>query len=168
MLSTHLSWGAGATAARLREALAIERLAVRLVGDDPDSPTPGRGVDPVVLGGDFNTTRSADPLRYLCGEAVVAGRSTHWLDAWEAAGEGPGATSVPSDPFALHTARANGMAFPTGLPDRRIDHVLVRGWPYGRPGCPEAAVVVGDRAVPTADGPQWPSDHRFVVADLRT
>lgn len=165
--STHLSWGLAAEHVRLSEARQLDCMAGELLGEPAGALNPGFGPATFVLGGDFNTTRAHDTLRWLCGEHVIDNSSTYWVDAHDAAGVGDGCTSVPTDPWAAIEATGHGLD-PAHLPARRIDHLLVRGWRWGRPGSVVACTTVGGDPVMTSAGLLTASDHRGVVADLAT
>jgi endonuclease/exonuclease/phosphatase family metal-dependent hydrolase len=146
VLSVHLSWGAANEGLRLQQARAIEAIGAH-AAIDPDAV--------VVIGGDFNALPDSATLRYLHGlDPDADGGSTQWVDAWDTAGDGPGITSDPLNIHADATARNVGITRPDLLPARRIDFVLVRGYAYGRPGCPLEAHLVGDDATAST-----PSDH---------
>lgn len=146
VFSTHLSWRPDHSAVRVAQAGAVARFVAE------SGP---RSFPPVVCG-DLNATPDADELRLLTGRTAPLDPGGVFVDAWEAAGQGPGITWDRENP---HVA----LGF---LPPRRIDYVLV-GWPGPRSG-PEGRVlacsVEGTR--PTAVGPV-PSDHYAVRADLR-
>jgi len=108
---------------------------------------------PLLVCGDLNAPPDSDEVRMLTGRREVASEGFVLFDAWEVAGEGPGATWTKANPWAA----------PLLLPDRRIDYVFT-GWPgRGGRGHVVAARLAGTEAV---DG-VVPSDHYAVVADLR-
>ena len=109
---------------------------------------------PVVLTGDLNAEPVADEVRMLTGRATVPVLGLGFHDAWEAAGDGDGATWVRAN---THTPD------PPFEGDKRIDYVLC-GWPLpGRRGVPLHAELLGRDADPQAG---HPSDHLGVVVDL--
>lgn len=116
---------------------------------DPESPLPP------ILAGDFNADADSSEIRFLCGLASIAGRSTYFQDAWRVAGgRERGTTWSNENPFAAAEHE----------PERRIDYVFV-GWRRddGR-GRVTACSVVADRPLTGT----WPSDHFGVLADIST
>lgn len=146
VFSTHLSWRPDHSAVRIEQARAV----ARFVADS------GPRSYPPILCGDLNATPDADEIRLLTGRTVPPEPGLVFVDAWEAAGRGPGTTWDRANP---HVA----LGF---LPPRRIDYVLV-GWPGPRTG-PEGRVLACsvEGTGPTPSGPV-PSDHYAVRADLR-
>lgn len=109
---------------------------------------------PVVLTGDLNAEPVADEIRMLTGRAAVPVVGLGFHDAWEAAGEGDGATWVRTN---THTPD------PAFEGDKRIDYLLC-GWPLpDSRGVPLWAERLGLVADPEAG---HPSDHLGVVVDL--
>ena len=116
--------------------------------------TTDRRVFPPVVCGDFNADPESDEMRMLTGLAAVPVPKLVFIDAWRAAGEGPGTTWDNRNPFAAADVE----------PDRRIDYVLV-GYPRDAGiGQVDRTGLVGDRPVAGV----WPSDHFGVFADLRS
>ena len=108
---------------------------------------------PPILCADFNAPPDADCVRGLTGRSAIEGVELAMIDAWEAAGEGPGWTWDNRNPLAALELE----------PNRRIDYVL-SGMPTdGGRGHVRKARVFGLSAV---DGVQ-PSDHFGVVAAVR-
>jgi endonuclease/exonuclease/phosphatase family metal-dependent hydrolase len=108
---------------------------------------------PLVVGGDFNAAPDSDEVRMLTGRRETAAEGFVLFDAWELAGEGPGATWSNANPWAA----------PALQPSRRIDYVFT-AWPgRGGRGHVVAARLAGTEPV---DG-IIPSDHYGVVADIR-
>jgi endonuclease/exonuclease/phosphatase family metal-dependent hydrolase len=144
------SWRLAAEAARERQVVAIADLDAR---HRTDLPT--------VIAGDLNAAPDAASIRYLTGRQSLAGRSVHYHDAWEAAGEGPGFTWDPRNPAA-----AAEIGQIVGQPNhrRRVDHVLLGGWdahPKAHARV-ESARLVFDQPV---DG-VWLSDHFGVLVEV--
>lgn len=152
-VSAHLAWGSLAEGVRLRQAVMLaDHLDSVLDGDVSVGSS-----DVAVVGMDSNTLPESSTIRFLRGLEPFGDRSTWFVDAWFA-GSGPGFTSDPSGPYAALTARGVGIREPRLLPSRRIDFLFVRGYAYGRPGCPLATSLLGvDPA---------PSDHYGVRSDL--
>ncbi len=83
------SWRLDAEAVRERQAVALSDLDAR---HRTDLPT--------IMAGDFNTDPDAASMRYLTGRQSLAGRSVHYHDAWEVAGNGLGHTWTVDNPNA--------------------------------------------------------------------
>jgi endonuclease/exonuclease/phosphatase family metal-dependent hydrolase len=149
-LATASSWRLSAEAARERQAVALTDLDAR-----------HRTALPTIIAGDFNASPDAASIRYLTGRQSLGGRSAHYHDAWEIAGDGPGHTWSIDNPNARKEIDAV-----VRQPEhrRRIDRILVGSWDahpdaYCRV---TAARLVFNR--PTNG--IWPSDHFGVLADL--
>jgi len=152
-VSAHLAWGSLAEGVRLRQAVLLADHLDRVVAGDVSSGSS----DVAVVGMDSNTLPESSTVRFLKGLEPFGERSTWFVDAWTA-GDGPGFTSDPSNPYAALTAGEVGIRDPRLLPCRRIDYLFVRGYVYGRPGCPLSTSLVGvDPA---------PSDHYGVRSEL--
>lgn len=142
--STHLNY-------RLDQS-HVRQLQVRALCEFV-AETEDRRTFPPIVGGDFNAVPESDELRMMTGLTSVPVPGLVFVDAWRAAGVGPGCTWDNRNPHAA-------AAFE---PDARIDYVLV-GAPH-----PTGAghVVRAERfATEPVDG-VWPSDHAGVVVDLR-
>ncbi|MFE0800634.1 endonuclease/exonuclease/phosphatase family protein [Streptomyces sp. NPDC058812] len=137
-------------AARERQVLALSDLDVR-----------HRTALPTIMAGDFNADPDTAGIRYLTGRQSLAGRSTHYHDAWEVAGAGPGHTWSTDNPDASEDI-ARLVRQPRH--HRRLDYVLV-GSPHAHPHA--FARVLDARLVfdEPSDG-VWASDHYGVVVDL--
>ncbi|WP_051853068.1 endonuclease/exonuclease/phosphatase family protein [Streptomyces aureocirculatus] len=139
-----------AEAQRERQVLALSDLDAR-----------HRTALPTIMAGDFNADPDTAGIRYLTGRQSLSGRSTHFHDAWEIAGEGPGHTWSADNPNAAEDierlVRQPGHR-------RRIDYVFV-GSPHAHPAAyarVRGARLAFDKPV---DG-VWASDHHGVVVDL--
>ncbi|HKA94152.1 MAG TPA: endonuclease/exonuclease/phosphatase family protein [Acidimicrobiia bacterium] len=141
--TTHLNWRYDESAVRQAQVRAL----AEFVAESSDRTFP-----PIVCG-DFNADPDSDEIRMLNGRAAVPVPRLVFMDAWDAAGEGPGYTWSNDNAFAARDLE----------PDRRIDYVFV-GWPKER----GAGHVVDARvaAIEPIDGVH-PSDHYGVVAELR-
>ncbi|GAA2069994.1 endonuclease/exonuclease/phosphatase family protein [Streptomyces albiaxialis] len=140
-----------AEAERERQVLALTDLEAR-----------HRTALPTVIAGDFNADPDASSIRYLTGRQSLSGRSTHFHDAWEVAGSGPGHTWTADNPLA-----AEDIGILVGQPGhrRRLDYVFI-GSPHAHPDAfarVRAARLAFDE--PSAEGVRA-SDHYGVVADL--
>lgn len=149
-ISATASWRLDAEAVREQQAVALGDLDAR---HRTDLPT--------VIAGDFNAEPDAASIRYLTGRQSLSGRSVHYHDAWEVAGDGPGHTWT--------SANANAAALFDQLVRqpghrRRIDYVFTGSWhahPQARCEIRTASLAFDQ---PT-DG-VWPSDHYGVVVDV--
>jgi endonuclease/exonuclease/phosphatase family metal-dependent hydrolase len=159
VVSAHLAWGGCNEHMRLRQAAALDDVISRRLGQ-PHTPA--------VLGGDFNTLPHTATLRFLTGLDPFEGRGTQWADAFALSGVGSGVSSSAMNPWAQVTASRHGFLDVTALPDRRIDFLMVRGYPYGRPFAPLRAFSVPTDLVHhlLEDAAFPPSDHDPVVVDL--
>jgi endonuclease/exonuclease/phosphatase family metal-dependent hydrolase len=152
VVSAHFAWGGDKEGLRLSQA--------RLIEDSIDKmQLPNSLV--TILTGDLNCVPQSATIRYLTGlDPLADNSSTLWVDAWALRGKGDGSTVSPSNPKAAETARSVGISQPAMLPNRRIDYILLRGWIYGKAGCPVTAKVYGldfDK--------NWPSDHYAISAE---
>jgi endonuclease/exonuclease/phosphatase family metal-dependent hydrolase len=154
-IGVHLAPAPQKSALRLRQVLALD--------DECSTIDAARRPMPVVMGGDFNATPDADPIRFLVGQGVVDGRSTYYQEAWQHAGQGPGYTLDRSNPW--HAA--------TTLPNARIDFVFI-GYPYFRAGSTmglrETTGTI-ERAALAFNRPltgTFASDHFGLSVDVRT
>lgn len=144
--TTHLNFQWDHSDVRQVQVAAICRWLADLRPDDT----------PLVLTGDLNAQPISDEVRMLTGRAAVPVRGLGFHDAWEAAGDGDGATwsrtnsHTPDPPFEG---------------DKRIDYVLC-GFPLSRGrSVAVGAELLGTRA--DADG-HHPSDHFGVAVDVTT
>ncbi len=146
---THLSWKFDEGFLREGQALGIADTLGEVLRE---------GDLPAVLVGDLNAAPDTTEIRFLQGKHAIGGRSVHFTDAFERAGEGPGFTfDPPKNPHAALTWEA----------PRRIDYVLTQG-PDDRGRClPISAKVVLDEVVEGDQGRIAPSDHYGVLAELR-
>ncbi len=158
--SAHLEWGGDRQQTRLAQVAEIDQeMRLRLARIHAAT-----GVLPItVIGGDFNTTPQADPIRFLTGDVVYNETSTLWLDAWDVAGGGkPGYTSLGDNPLSVRTATSVGILDTTLLPKRRIDYLMVHGWAYGKAGCPLDIQVIGENSLTGV----YASDHNGLMGDF--
>jgi endonuclease/exonuclease/phosphatase family metal-dependent hydrolase len=149
-IATSGFWRLDAESARERQAVALTDLDAR-----------HRTALPSIVAGDFNATPDATSIRYLTGRQSIGGRSVHYHDAWEVAGEGPGHTWTVDNPRAR--AEIEQIVRQPGH-RRRIDYVFVGSW-HAHPHAQcriESATLAFDQP---SDG-LWPSDHFGVVADV--
>jgi endonuclease/exonuclease/phosphatase family metal-dependent hydrolase len=135
-------------AARCRQALEITALEERL-----------REQAPTVIAGDFDAQPDNECMRYYMGRAPLDGRSVHFRDAWELAGDGgPGHTWTTGNPWVEQVTSTGWIQAPH---QRRIDYILL--------GSPEhhAAVLskISFCRVVLNLAP-IPSDHYGVLAEI--
>ncbi|MEJ2132124.1 MAG: endonuclease/exonuclease/phosphatase family protein [Gammaproteobacteria bacterium] len=103
---------------------------------------------PAIVCGDFYARPESAEVRFMKGMQSIDGASTFFVDAFEAAGDGDGATMSRDNPFADPPL------------DVRIDYIFVgRDRPNGA-GRVEACEVVGRESVNGV----YPSDHYGVFA----
>ncbi|MGW7269736.1 endonuclease/exonuclease/phosphatase family protein [Streptomyces sp. NPDC054864] len=149
-IAATLSFRLEAEGQRERQALALSDLDAR-----------HRTALPTIMAGDFNADPDSACIRYLTGRQSLSGRSTHFHDAWQVAGSGPGHTWTADNPRA-----AEDIELLVRQPGhrRRIDYVLV-----GSPHAHRHAFTRVRSAFLSFDEPVdgvWASDHYGVVADL--
>jgi endonuclease/exonuclease/phosphatase family metal-dependent hydrolase len=99
------------------------------------------GTVPAILMGDLNADPWDPPIRYLCGELSIDGRTGDFLDCWPAV--------HPGDP---------GLTDETWSLRRRIDYVLGRNLPSP----PARAELVGAGRIDGA----YASDHAAVLVEF--
>lgn len=149
-IATTASWRPGSEWSRERQAIGLVDLDAR-----------HRTSLPTVIAGDLNAAPEAASVRYLSGLQSLQGRSTHYRDAWAAAGDGPGHTWSADNPRA-----AAEIAQLIGHPGyrARIDYVFI-GSPMAHPGGRAGVVAARLVADQPVDG-TWLSDHAGVLVDL--
>ncbi len=120
---------------------------------------------PPIIAGDFDAVPEAASIRYLTGLQSLAGKSTHYRDAWAWAGdpEQAGFTWTTRSPYVAKIARD---AFQADSHHRRIDYILVGSPHHYR----RLARIVSCRVVLDSpdDAGVWPSDHFGVLAEIST
>jgi endonuclease/exonuclease/phosphatase family metal-dependent hydrolase len=146
-----MSWKPGFEGQREDECVALDQWLTDLAEADEIPP---------IIGGDFDATPEAASIRFLTGMQSLHGRSTYWIDAFAAAGDGsPGYTISTDNPYK----KAVGTSV-YGQPahHRRIDYVFI-GSPFRwKP----RLVVRSARVVLKQSGADAPSDHYGVMGDL--
>lgn len=151
MASYHGMWGCSRQARRLRE---VSDLAAGLPKES-DSHA-------VVIGGDFNAEPHERAIRCMLGEepGIDGDDWTFWLDAQNvmtALGRWKPKHTTICHGKGADTNRLQGID-PMLMPERTIDHIMTRGYRYGRPG--------GFTSVSMADTGSVLSDHRLMTADI--
>lgn len=150
--TTHLHYRLDDGTARAAQVIAIDD-ALRACGRGNDDP-------PQVVCGDFNATPDSDEMRFLRGECALAGRRSHFQDAWmRIHGDAPGITWSSENE---HTRPLRSLDI-----DRRIDYVLVTSRKKDGRGTVRACeVVLTEREGAGADA-ICASDHYGVMADVQ-
>lgn len=143
--TTHLHYRLDDGLARERQVVAIDEVV--------------RGIDsdrPQLLCGDFNASPDADEIRFLRGLCTLAGRRTHYQDAWlRCHPDEPGLTWSSENP---QTRPLRSLDI-----DRRIDYVFVTSRAKdGRGTVLDCRVVLDQR-----DEGICASDHYGVCADVQ-
>jgi endonuclease/exonuclease/phosphatase family metal-dependent hydrolase len=153
--TTHLHYRLDDGMARAAQVIAIDD-ALRACGRGNDDP-------PQVLCGDFNATAESDEMRFLRGLCALAGRRTHFQDAWlRVHGDAVDAAGVTWSSENQHTRPLRSLDI-----DRRIDYVLVTSRKKdGRGTVRGCEVVLTERAGDGADA-ICASDHYGVLADVQ-
>jgi len=154
LVSPKPSWEFWAERERELQAAAIADLVER--------HAERRGFPPIVAG-DFDATPDAASIRFMKGLQSLEGKSTHFLDCWEIAGDGgPGYTWSCDNTLASDVI---DRLIRQPCHRRRIDYIFV-GSPLLYEGY---ARIVGCRVVLTepTDG-LWPTDHYGVFAEIAT
>jgi endonuclease/exonuclease/phosphatase family metal-dependent hydrolase len=153
--TTHLHYRLDDGMARAAQVIAIDD-ALRACGRGNDDP-------PQVLCGDFNATVESDEMRFLRGLCAMAGRRTHFQDAWlRVHGDVVDARGVTWSSENEHTRPLRSLDI-----DRRIDYVLVTSRKKdGRGTVRGCEVVLTERAGDGADA-ICASDHYGVMADVQ-
>ncbi|HVK76905.1 MAG TPA: endonuclease/exonuclease/phosphatase family protein [Kofleriaceae bacterium] len=157
--TTHLHYRLDDGVAREAQVVAIDD-AIRACGRGNDDP-------PQILCGDFNATADADEIRFLRGLTTLAGRRTHFQDAWlrrhpePQPGDGP-ERGITWSSDNEHTRPLRSLDL-----DRRIDYVFVTTRKKDGRGTVHACrVALTERDGDGADA-ICASDHYGVVADVQ-
>jgi endonuclease/exonuclease/phosphatase family metal-dependent hydrolase len=146
--TTHLHYRLDDGVARERQVDAIDA-AIRGLGREPADP-------PQILCGDFNATPDSDEMRFLRGLHTLAGRRTHWQDAWLRLHDGAPGITWSSENEQTRPLRSLDL-------DRRIDYILVTSRKKdGRGTVLRCEVVLTER-----DDGTCASDHYGVLAEIQ-
>jgi endonuclease/exonuclease/phosphatase family metal-dependent hydrolase len=155
--TTHLHHRLDAGVTREQQVLAIDE-AIRGFGLGDDDP-------PQILCGDMNAVADSDEMRFLRGLTTLAGRRTHFQDAWLRMHREP----MPGDGAAQGFTWSSENAFARSASsldiDRRIDYVYVTSRKKdGRATVHDCRVVLTD-----CEGADevCASDHFAVMADVQ-
>lgn len=132
IFTIHSAWGTNNEGNRLRQLENIENIANSLETSNPASIS--------LLAGDLNADSDSRSVRFIKGKDLGSDNmlSTLWLDAYDLAGNDSNwiTNDHGKNPLGIETAKRVGIVETDLLPPRRIDYILVRGWKYGRSGCP--------------------------------
>jgi endonuclease/exonuclease/phosphatase family metal-dependent hydrolase len=157
--TTHLHYRLDDGVARERQVLAIDD-AIRGLGRERDSP-------PQILCGDFNASADSDEIRFLRGLTTLAGRRTHFQDAWLRLHREPG----PGDGAALGITWSSDNRFTRPLRsldlDRRIDYIWVTTRKKDGRGTVHDCQVVMTEREGLGELAICASDHYGVCADIQ-
>ena len=149
-IGTTAAWRLDAEAVREQQAVALTDLDAR-----------HRRTLPTIIAGDFNAEPDAASIRYLRGLQSLGGRSVHYHDAWEIAGEGPGYTWTTENP---NTRQVVDAVVRQPEHHRRIDYVFIGSWhQHHKAYCQVRSAAV---AFDAPNGGVWASDHYGVVVDV--
>lgn len=151
MASYHGMWGCNRQMMRMREVSEL----VSGLPEESDSHA-------VIIGGDFNAEPGERAIRYMMGEEPGVGGDdwTFWLDAQNvmaSLGRGRAKFTTICHGKGADTNRLQGID-PMLMPERIIDHIMTRGYRYGRAG--------GFTAVSVSNTGSVLSDHRLLTADI--
>jgi endonuclease/exonuclease/phosphatase family metal-dependent hydrolase len=149
-IGTTAAWRLDAERVREQQAIALTDLDAR-----------HRRRLPTIIAGDFNAAPEAASIRYLRGLQSLGGRSVHYHDAWEIAGDGPGHTWTVDNPNAREVVSA---VVRQSEHRRRVDYVFIGSWhEHGDAHCQIRSATLGFNE--PIDG-VWASDHYGVVVDV--
>lgn len=137
---------------RERDAVALDTF-VRDIADP-------KGFPPIIAG-DFDGTPDSAAVRFLTGRQSLEGRSTHYYDAWEAAGHRDGGYTWTTKND--YTRKTTERVWKLSNHHRRIDYIFV-GSPHHYRGY--ARVVSAKVVLDKPAGQNWPSDHFGVLAEI--
>ena len=115
--TTHLHYRLDDGVAREHQVDAIDA-AIRACGRDNDS-------SPQILCGDFNATPDSDEIRFLRGLTTLAGRRTHFQDAWLRLHREPIPGEGPAEGITWSSQKRNTRALRSHEHERRNEYVFV-------------------------------------------
>jgi endonuclease/exonuclease/phosphatase family metal-dependent hydrolase len=157
--TTHLHYRLDDGLAREHQVLAIDD-AIRRLGRDRDSA-------PQILCGDFNATADSDEIRFLRGLTTLAGRRTHFQDAWLRLHREPGPGDGPAEGMTWSSENRFTRPLRSLDLDRRIDYVFVTTRKKdGRGTIHDCRVVLTEREG-LGEVAICASDHYGVCADIQ-
>ncbi len=156
--TTHLHYRLDDGVAREKQVLAIDA-AIRDLRTDTSPPQ--------ILCGDMNATPDSDEMRFLRGLTTLAGRRTHFQDAWLRLHREPSPGEGPAHGITWSSENRFTRPLRSLDIDRRIDYVYVTSRKKdGRGTIHGSRVVLTDRE---GDGEDsiCASDHYGVLADVQ-
>jgi endonuclease/exonuclease/phosphatase family metal-dependent hydrolase len=157
--TAHLHYRLDDGLAREHQVLAIDE-AIRALGRERDSP-------PQILCGDFNATADSDEIRFLRGLTTLAGRRTHFQDAWLRLHREPGPGDGPEQGVTWSSENRFTRPLRSLDLDRRIDYVFVTTRKKdGRGTIHDCRVVLTEREG-LGEVAICASDHYGVCADVQ-
>ena len=157
--TTHLHYRLDDGLARAAQVIAIDD-AIRACGRGNDDA-------PQLLCGDFNATPDSDELRFLRGLTTLAGRRTHFQDAWLRCHDEPRRGDGPDRGITWSSDNRFTRPLRSLDLDRRIDHVYVTTRKKDGRGTVRACEVVLTEREGDADTGICASDHYGVMADVQ-
>lgn len=153
--SGHFTWGSENEEIRLKQAEIVEKAAKSL--EKPNEKIFS------LFGGDTNAEPNSRTMRYFTGKDLsINNTSTLWVDAYDMHGDESNymTTDHATNPYGILTAQGVGITRTELLPKRRIDYILLRGWIYGKSGCPVNFSYLKH------PGNHVLSDHEGIMSDL--
>jgi endonuclease/exonuclease/phosphatase family metal-dependent hydrolase len=157
--TTHLHYRLDDGVAREHQVVAIDE-AIRGFGRTNDSA-------PQILCGDFNAGADSDELRFLRGLTTLAGRRTHFQDAWLRLHREPGPGDGPGEGITWSSENRFTRPLRSLDLDRRIDYVFVTTRKRdGRGTVHDCRVVLTEREG-AGEAELAASDHYGVCADVQ-
>ncbi len=157
--TTHLHYRLDDGVAREHQVVAIDG-ELRALGRDNTSA-------PQILCGDFNATADSDELRFLRGLTTLAGRRTHFQDAWLRLHREPGPGDGPAQGITWSSENRFTRPLRSLDLDRRIDYVLVTTRKKDGRATVHACDVVLTEREGQGEGEIAASDHYAVCADIQ-
>jgi endonuclease/exonuclease/phosphatase family metal-dependent hydrolase len=156
--TTHLHYRLDDGLAREHQVLAIDD-AIRAHRSNDSAPQ--------ILCGDFNATADSDEIRFLRGLTTLAGRRTHFQDAWLRLHREPGPGDGPAEGITWSSENRFTRPLRSLDLDRRIDYVLVTTRKKdGRGTVHDCRVVLTERHG-LGEIEICASDHYGVCADIQ-
>lgn len=156
--TTHLHYRLDDGLAREHQVLAIDD-AIRGLRTDTSPPQ--------ILCGDFNATPDSDEIRYLRGLTTLAGRRTHFQDAWLRLHREPGPGDGPSEGITWSSENRLTRPLRSLDLDRRIDYVFVTSRKKDGRGTIHSCQVALTEREGEGDAAICASDHYAVMADVQ-
>lgn len=153
--TTHLHYRLADGVAREHQVEAIDA-AITACGRGNNDP-------PQILCGDFNATPDSDEIRFLRGLTTLAGRRTHFQDAWLRCHREPEPGDGPLEGITWSAENELTRPLRSLDIDRRIDYIFVTSRKRdGRATVHSCRVALTDRINGICA-----SDHFAVVADIQ-